>query len=178
MAKRNKKYRTIVVDPPWKYKDRLPPKHGRIQYKLMDIEKIKSLPINKLAANNCHLYLWVTNAFIRQAFEVLDAWDFKYKTMITWIKPNGLGLGHYWRNNTEHCLFAIKGEKKVLRNDMWNIIIAPRRKHSEKPPEFMACVEEMSPRPRLELFSRNKRKGWHVWGDEVKCNIDLQASLV
>ncbi len=139
----------------------------------MELENIKSLPINKLAANNCHLYLWATNSFIREAFELLDAWGFKYKTMITWVKPNGLGLGYYWRNNTEHCLFAIKGKGKVMRNDMWNVVIAPRRKHSEKPPEFMDCVEEMSRAPRLEMFSRSKRKGWDVWGNEVKSKIQI-----
>jgi len=170
-----KRYKTIVVDPPWKYKDRLPPRHGRAPYKFMDLDKIKKLPIAKLAAKRCHLYLWTTNAFIKQAFEVLKAWGFAYKTLITWIKPCGLGLGYYWRNNTEHCLFAIKGRMKVKRNDIWNIIIAPRRKHSEKPIEFFGLVEEMSPKPRLEIFSRNNRKAWDVWGDEIKSNVRLKA---
>lgn len=168
-----KKFKTIVIDPPWKYKDKLSVKHGRVPYMVMGIEAITSLPINRLAATNCHLYLWTTNAFIREAFALLDAWGFSYKTMITWVKPNALGSGYYWRNNTEHCLFAVKGRRKVMRNDMWNVIIAPRRKHSEKPPEFMGCVEEMSPKPRLEIFSRKKRTGWSVWGDEVKSDIQI-----
>ncbi len=172
--RRLRKYKTIVIDPPWEYKDKLSPKHGRVPYKVMDMNQLKALPVGQLAANNSHLYLWTTNAFIKEAFDLLESWGFKYKTMITWIKPNGLGLGYYWRNNTEHCLFAVKGRKKVKRNDMWNIVIAPRRKHSEKPPELMACVEEMSPWPRLEMFSRSKRNGWDVWGDEVDSDITLE----
>lgn len=171
---RKRKYKTIVIDPPWKYKNRLPPKHGRIPYRVMTLGQIKSLPVDQLAAKNCHLYLWATNAFIREAFELLDAWGFQYKTTVTWIKPNNLGLGYYWRNNTEHCLFAVKGKMNVKRHDMWNIIIAPRRKHSEKPVEFMCLVEEMSPGPRLEMFSRTKRRGWDVWGNEVKSDVVVQ----
>lgn len=169
------KYNTIVIDPPWKYNDRLSSKHGRTPYPVLGLDEIKKLPISRLANDGCHLYLWTTNSFIKQAFELVEHWNFNYKTMITWIKPNYLGLGHYWRNNTEHCLFCTKGNSKVLRNDMWNVFIAPKRKHSAKPPEFMGCVEEMSQSPRLELFSRSKRAGWDVWGNEVNSDIILET---
>ena len=152
--RRFNKYKTIVVDPP----------------KLMDVKKLKLLPIKKLAADNSHLYLWTSNEFIKEAFELLDSWGFTYKTMITWVKPDCLGSGHYWKDNTEHCLFAIKGKKDVSRNDLWNVIIAPKREHSAKPPEFMACVEEMSPWPRLDYFGGSNRKNWRVWDNEVNEN--------
>ena len=152
--RRFRKYKTIVVDAP----------------KPMDVEKLKSLPIEELASTHSHLYLWTTNALVRDAFEILDAWGFSYKTMITWVKPESLGSGHYWKDNTEHCLFAVKGIKDVSRNDMWNVIVAPERVHSGKPPEFMACVEEMSPWPRLDYFGTGKRKGWRVWDRKVNEN--------
>ena len=173
-----KKYKTIIADPPWRYGDRLSPKHGRITYETMSVEEIKALQVNDIAEDGCHLYLWVTNSFIKQGFEILEAWGFTYKTIITWIKPNYLGLGHYWRNNTEHCLFATKGKSKVRRKDMWNVFIAPKRKHSAKPVEFMGCVEEMSEKPRLEMFSRCKRDGWDSWGNEIDSDIEIELNNI
>ena len=44
---------------------------------------------------------------------------------------------------------------------------APRGRHSQKPEESYRRIERVSPGPRAEIFAREKREGWDVWGNEV-----------
>lgn len=137
----------------------------------MDLQQIKDLGerINKIAHENCHLYLWVINPMLFEAIEVIRSWEkygFVYKTCITWIKSNGLGTDHYYRGQTEHVLFVVKGKFDTLRKNQPNCFKAPGYKNSEKPDEFYEIVETMSLGPRIRLFPRSQREGWKSWGDE------------
>lgn len=171
------KYRTIVADPPWPFADSL--KHylyradreGRnrgavANYKLMSIEDITALPVASWGENDAHLYLWTTNGFMVEAHDLAAAWGFKVKTILTWVKSR-LGMGHYFRNNTEHVLFAVRGSLPVLRNDVRTAFTAEQGHHSEKPAAFYDMVESMSPGPYLDVFARKQRFGWDAWGAEV-----------
>ncbi len=165
------KFQTIEIDPPWKLNGQ-EAKSQVLQYPLMDLRQIKDLgeKINEMADENCHLYLWVINPMLPEAIEVLKSWEkygFIYKTCITWVKSNGFGTGHYYRGQTEHVLFAVKGKLGTDRNNQPNYFEAPRYKHSEKPEKFYEIVETMSPEPRLRLFARSHRQGWKSWGDEA-----------
>jgi len=164
-------FQTIVADPPWDYRD--PLQRGRHSsrgaenhYELMKIGNIAALPVRQLAANDAHLYLWVTNAFMVEGHQIAIAWGFTVRTILTWVKPS-IGMGHFFRNNTEHVLFATRGRLPPLRRDCPTSFAAPRREHSEKPCEFFEIVESMSPEPRIELFGRSQRPGWTVWGYEA-----------
>lgn len=165
------KFQTIEIDPPWKLNGQ-EAKSQILQYPLMDLQQIKDLgeKINEMADENCHLYLWVINPMLPEAIEVLKSWEkygFIYKTCITWVKSNGFGTGHYYRGQTEHVLFAVKGKLGTDRNNQPNYFEAPRYKHSEKPEKFYEIVETMSPEPRLRLFARSHREGWKSCGDEI-----------
>lgn len=157
-------YPAIVVDPPWSYSNKATRGAAEDHYSTMSLEDIKAMQIP--SADDCHLYLWVTNAFIREGFDVLGAWGFTYKTCLTWVKPQ-LGLGNYFRNATEHVLFAIKGSLPTLRKDVPTWFQAKRRRHSAKPELFYDIVERSSPGPYLEMFARRRRFNWDVWGDEA-----------
>ena len=119
-----KKYKTIYVDPPWQFQNRtgkIAPEHKRLnRYETMTLSDIKALPINEIADDKSHLYLWVPNALLPNGLEVLQAWGFEYKTNIIWEKvrgdgqPDGRGVGFYFRNVTEILLFGIKGEKNIF----------------------------------------------------------------
>lgn len=172
-----KKYRTIVVDPPWNYGDLMSSGQGRVRgagnhYDLLSQEDLMRLPMGEWADDEAHLYLWTTNAFVRDAFALVEAWGFEYKTMLIWGKPQ-IGMGHYFRNNTEPILFATKGNMKTLRKDVPTLFMAPRGRHSEKPAAFYDMVETMSPEPRLDVFARLHRFGWDVYGNEVYTDIPL-----
>lgn len=181
-------FATVVADPPWKYRDKvhaarvrgvreLEYGHGadRIRgrrgaegyYPVMSIEEIAALPVSQVAAPNAHLYLWATNAFLDQAFHLARGWGFQPRTVLTWVKP-GIGMGHYYRNNTEHVVFAVRGRLAVARHNQPTSFSAPKSKvHSQKPELFYEIAESMSPAPYLEMFARCQREGWVVWGNEV-----------
>jgi len=157
------KYRTIVVDPPWKYQDTGSRATG--DYPLMSVEEIIQFEIERFCLPECHLYLWATNAFLHDGFHVLEAWGFQYKNIITW-KKNKIGMGHWMRNITEHCLFAVKGNLKTDLSNQVNFIEGKLREHSRKPEEFYRLVESLSPEPRIDIFGRERRRGWEVFGVE------------
>ena len=175
------KYDIIYADPPWNETGGGKIKRGADKhYQLMKTKDIMALPVNKIANDNCHLYLWVTNNHMQDGLDVMKAWGFKYKTMITWVKDR-FGLGQYFRGQTEHCLFGVKGmipykTENGKRCQGTTVIFAPRKKHSEKPEEMRKLIEYVSSRPgfnKIELFARQQHEGWDVWGNEVTSNLDL-----
>jgi N6-adenosine-specific RNA methylase IME4 len=172
-----KRYRTIVADPPWRYELRVKDEthRARSPYGTMSTEEILGLPVGVWAQEDSHLYLWVTNAFMAEGLEIVKAWGFQFKTIITWIKGrfegprlvHHIGTGNYYRNSTEHILFAIRGSLPTLNHDSPTALIAPRGEHSEKPAAFYDMVQHMSPGPYLDVFARKQRFQWDTWGDEA-----------
>ena len=128
--------------------------------------------ITEISEDDCHLYLWTTNNFLKDALYVMWAWGFDYKTTITWMKDR-FGLGQYYRGITEHCLFGVKGmvpyktREDGKRAQGVTGFYAPRMKHSEKPEEMRKMIERVSTGPYIELFARKKTDGWDTWGNEV-----------
>lgn len=155
---------SVVIDPPWRYDNRATRGAAEDHYETMGLPELAALPVP--ASPDAHLYLWVTAAFIRDGFDLLDAWGFTYKTALTWVKPS-IGMGNYYRVNTEHVLFAVRGRLPTLCNDVGTWFAAPRTQHSAKPEVFYDQVERCSPSPWLEMFARRRRLGWDVWGDEA-----------
>ena len=131
----------------------------------MTIEAICDFDIH--ADDDCVLWLWTTNAFMRPAFDVLDAWGFEEKTILTWVKSR-MGVGNWLRGQTEHCILAVQGSPIVTLSNQSTSLHAPVREHSRKPDEFYQLVEGLCPaKPRLELFAREERPGWTCGGAEV-----------
>lgn len=162
------RYRTIVIDPPWKYDVRADDAshRGKNPYPDMTVEEICALPVAKLAQSSSILWLWTTNAFMRQAFSCLDAWGFKEKTILTWDKMRP-GLGDYLRNSTEHCILAIKGKPGIHLTNQTTMIREMRREHSRKPEAFYDLVDALCPGSKLEMFAREVREGFQAWGAET-----------
>lgn len=176
------KYEVIYADPPWTFRvwskkggGRSPENH----YPTMQLEDIKDLPVQNLAAKNCALFMWVTFPTIREAFSVLDAWGFTYKTVaFVWVKQNRKtpslfwGLGYWTRANAEICLLATKGNPKRQSAKVHQVIESPIEAHSKKPDIVRdKIVELVGDLPRIELFARQQTPGWDVWGNEVESSI-------
>ena len=157
-------FRTIVADPPWQYGNKATRGAAEDHYSTMTVENICELEVN--AADDAHLYLWTTNGFLNESFDVVKAWGFTYKTCLTWVKPQ-IGLGNYFRSSTEHILFGVRGKLPIEDRTLRNWFEAPRGKHSAKPDSFYDLVEKASPGPYLEMFARRRRFGWESWGDEA-----------
>lgn len=169
-----KKYKTILADPPWDIhqKGRHNNRSAESHYQLMSLEQIKSMPVQDLAEENAHLYLWVCNGLLQEGLDVIKAWGFTYRSPLYWIKPR-LGLGNYIRNASETCLFATRGRAPVKFHGQGNWMFCPQQEHSHKPEEQFAVIERLSHPPYLELFARRRRPGWDAWGNEVPGGSDI-----
>lgn len=174
------KFKTIVADPPWRtttgpkgfgYSDG---GHVRLEYPVMTLDEIKALPVDELAEDAAHLYVWTTNILVRQCYEVVESWGFKPSVLLTWAKnPIGMGLGDAFGITTEHVVFGHRGglrPKCRVPTTWWNW---KRGRHSAKPEAFQDMVESVSPGPYIELFARRSRLGWATWGNEALNHVEL-----
>ena len=192
-----KKYQIIYADPPWQYGskelygDKVKGyKNGQrkrftkleIIYDTMSLQDIKNLPVKEISENDSVCFMWVTDSHLKQGIEVMESWGFKYKTIaFVWLKKYNTGTRVYnlapWTlKSTEICILGTKGRmsKYKSRNDIKALVEAERTKHSKKPQEVMFRIEQLfCGLDKIELFAREKRIGWDVWGNEVKSDIDL-----
>jgi len=183
----------ILADPPWRFKlwdNTSAIKRNRgggtnvcaaVHYDTMGIDDIANLPINQYAANDCCLFLWISWPMLPEAISLIEAWGFQYKTCaFDWMKAHAgkvemfrddtdalMGMGYWTRANSEPCLLATRGKPKRLNADVRQGIIAPRREHSRKPDGIHERIERLVAGPYLELFARQQRPGWTVWGNET-----------
>ena len=170
------KYKTIYPDPPWAEQGGGKIKRGADRhYPLMKTKDIAQLPIKELAdPYGCHIYMWVTNNFLKDGLWLLEQWGFEYITMITWVKDR-IGLGQYYRGLSEHCLFATtkkrlpyKLDENEKRCQGVTAFYEQKREHSRKPIKMREMIENVSYTPRIELFARESFDGWDNWGNEME----------
>lgn len=187
-------YAAICADPPWQFKSYTalqmanPESRRDVErhYPVLKLSDIKDLPVRELAAKDAHLFLWATGPCLRQAFEVMEAWGFRYSAIaFTWAKLRRahkaeqlrvtptqdsdfhVGLGLTTRKNAEFVLLGRRGNARRIAKNVRELVIAPVREHSRKPDEVYARVERYCEGPYLELFARQERPGWTSWGNEV-----------
>ncbi len=178
MSLPNKKYGVIYADPPWYFKNYSSRGEGRNpnqHYGCMSINDICNLRIADISERDCVLLMWVVDPLLQEAFRVIEAWGFKYKTVgFTWAKTNqkslgfSTGLGYWTRSNPEMCLLATKGKPKRLSKSVKQLVTSSRREHSRKPDEMYTYIEQLLDGPYIELFARTTKEGWDNWGNETK----------
>jgi site-specific DNA-methyltransferase (adenine-specific) len=150
-------------------------KNGRSPYDVMDTKDIAELPVSQIAAKDSILFLWATYPKLQDALQVMEGWDYEYKTVaFTWVKlnPSGVGfhfgLGYWTRQNPELVLLGTRGHPKRVDNTVPNLIITPRGSHSSKPTEVRdRIVRLVGDLPRVELFAREAAPGWDAIGNEI-----------
>lgn len=174
-------YDFILADPPWAYEMRGPDGYGKspqAHYPCIDIEDLKRLPVGRLAKRDCLLWLWTTWPHLAsgQALALVGSWGFVGKTGFPWVKEttNGnlaFGTGYVMRACTEPVIIAARGQPALDRTFTGRtraIIQAAAREHSRKPDAAFDIAEKLMPHARrCELFARERRSGWDVWGNEV-----------
>lgn len=175
----NKKYSIIYADPPWSfctYSDKGKGRGAEQHYRTMPKHEIQKLSVPRISAKNSVLFLWATAPCLIEAFELIAAWGFTYKTVgFTWIKQCRksdklfTGLGYYTRANPEFCLLATKG--KILErksHSVSSVIVSHIEEHSKKPDEIRSRIVQLfGDLPRIELFARQTVSGWDCWGNET-----------
>jgi N6-adenosine-specific RNA methylase IME4 len=165
------KYSVIYADPPWRYEAGTinPERDIENHYPTLLLDEIKALPVSEIAARDCVLFLWFPPPKVEEAPQVARAWGFIPRTCATWDKEI-IGPGHYFRQQFELLLLAIKGTPGTpAPADRPPSYYRERRgKHSKKPQYYRALIERMYPQARrIELFARESRPGWTAWGNEV-----------
>ena len=177
-----KKYNIIYADPPWQYRRSKVNGAAAFHYSTMSIDELCGLPVAELADKDCTLFLWATFPQLPEAFRLIKAWGFSYKTVaFVWLKKNKVadswfyGLGFWTRGNAEICLLATKGNPKRQSNKVHQLVISPIEQHSKKPDIVLdKILQLMGDLPRIELFARQTPAGWDVWGNEVESSISLR----
>ena len=164
------KFGTVYADPPWAYSNQATRASTDNHYDTMSVEDICALPVQDLAADEAHLHLWTTNAFLFETQKIMEAWGFEYKSVYVWVKTQ-MGIGNYWRVSHELMLLGVRGGLTFQEHDKMSWGEFPRTKHSAKPKPIRAIIEGVSPGPRLELFGREAVHGWAVWGNEIKRDL-------
>ena len=162
----------VSVDPPWNYEGENKNKTSfdsvgrRVAnpYPEMSTQEIKQikLPLMK----DSIVFLWTTHKFLPDALEILKEWNLEYKGTLVWNKEK-MGMGAWFRMQCEFCLVGIKGKPYWENTKYRDILNEPRREHSRKPDSFFTMVEEITLGRRLEYFSREKRQGWEVFGNDI-----------
>jgi len=164
-----------MADPPWSFdlwSSAGEDKAAQAQYDCMTLDDLKALPVGHLASRDCVLWLWATNPLLREAFDLLDAWGFEFKTAGHWSKKTAhgkqaFGTGYILRCAGEPFLIGTMGEPWTAKN-VRSVVEGPVREHSRKPEEAFQVAEQLcGDVPRLEVFSRQERPGWDVFGDQI-----------
>ena len=177
------KFNIIYADPPWRYRSPYSKTHRgpELYYPTMYTADICNLPVKDIAADNSILFLWATFPKLHDAFEVIKAWGFNYKTVgFVWVKTNKKsdslfwGMGMWTRSNAEICLIATRGRPERIDCGVHQVIISPIEEHSKKPDETRRrIIQLVGDLPRVELFARQAPHGWAVWGNQVDSTIML-----
>ena len=170
LASFNVKCGTIYADPAWQYGNQGTRASTGDHYTGMSVDEICALPVANIAAENAHLHLWTTNAFLFDAQRVMESWGFTYKSCYIWVKPQ-MGMGNYWRVSHEFLLLGIRGSAPFNDRSLMSWGQFARRKHSAKPEEIRQLIERASDGPRIELFARRKAPGWYAWGNEIERSV-------
>ena len=165
-------YHCAVINPPWLERGAGKIKRGADRhYELLKTDEIIALLQREIVPQlhpDCHLWLWVTNNFLRDGLRVLNALGFRYVTNMVWVK-NSIGLGQYLRGQHELCLFGVRGQTQLPKQrNTPSVLHCAKGKHSEKPQESYNRILNVSTGPYLEVFTREQHSGFHAWGNEVR----------
>ena len=181
----NEKYDIIYADPPWDYGGKMQfdksstkaadmkwdknifISSANFKYPTVKTKELKKIPIQKIANDDCLLFLWVTNPHLAQGIELGQAWGFDYKTVaFVWDKMVH-NPGQYTLSYCELCLLFKRGKipkPRGARNEK-QLIRAARGAHSVKPSEVREAIYRMFPeQKRIELFARHTPDNWDAWG--------------
>lgn len=160
----------IYADPPWQYDANTtdPSRVIENQYPTMPLADILALPVAEICTSDAVLFLWATSPLLWKAMAVLSAWGFSYQSSMVWVKDK-IGMGYWSRSQHELLLIATTGNppKPAPADRPSSVLLAPRLDHSAKPVEMYQIIERMFPSlPKIELFARTQRDGWHAWGNQ------------
>jgi site-specific DNA-methyltransferase (adenine-specific) len=186
----SKKYQVVYADPPWHYERQIDKviksPSSRVDaksvYPTMKKDAIAALPIASLTDKDAACFMWTTDHHLPEAMEILKAWGFTYKTIgFVWVKKEKSGkqvrmMAPWTNKGAEICLLGTRGAmtKHMKANNVSQVVEATRAGHSKKPDFIAEEIVRMFPDcARIELFARDAKPGWDVWGNEITNTIEI-----
>lgn len=182
-----KKYDVVLADPPWAYygsptKNAAAGKH----YTLLTQEQLAQLPVRDSMTKKAALFLWVTCPRLDYGIDMIRSWGLHYRGVAyIWVKTrkdgeiiHGQGVPPTFTKPTTELVLAATTTPRgrpfpIQCLNQPQVVLAPRGKHSAKPPVFRDLIVELcGDRSRVELFARDTCPGWDAWGNEIgSCGI-------
>lgn len=158
----------VLADPPWRYDfSETDSRKVENQYNTATVEEMaEHLPETQ---EDCVLLLWATAPKLLEAIRLIDLWGFTYKTHAIWDKEK-IGMGYWFRGQHELLIVATKGNASPPMPDfrVSSVFREERGAHSKKPECAYQWIEQaFADRVKLEMYCREARAGWMVWGNEV-----------
>lgn len=175
----------IVADPPWPHANGSRTNSGKSpKYPVMLLREIAALrsPVTAMAGDDAVLYMWSTTPHLPGAIQVMEAWGFRYRSLLVWRKRS-VAAGFWVRSDAEVCLIGERGRPCApSAADLPRTIIdadRTERRHSSKPDAIHRIVERLWPEARkIELFARQERTGWACYGADLGSMIHPAGVLV
>jgi len=75
----------------------------------MSLDELKAMDINGITSPDAHLWLWTTNPHLPEGLELMAAWGFTYKSLLTWDKKR-IGTGWWLR--------CVPPDTRILMRDL------------------------------------------------------------
>ena len=182
----NKKYQIILADPPWEIekggkKAVRPNSSGtKLDYPTMTLEDIEQvlLEATLLTGESNNLFLWTIDKYLIEAQKLAEHIGYKLHARMIWNKVTGIPSSFDIRFGHEYLLWLYRGKMQPVakseRGKIHSVFTEQVKRHSQKPEIAYQIIERLYPETnKLELFARNKRSGWDVWGNEVESDIKL-----
>jgi len=167
-------YDVIVVDPPWEIKKitrKKRPNQINMDYPMMNLDKIASIPIEKISSDNSWCFLWTIQKYLFDSKKILERWGFHYLLTMVWEKTYGRSAGmplYGFRWNGEFIIVGYKNKPSLWpkRQLIPVVFNAENIRHSQKPDKFYKLIEVLGER-RVDIFARKRRINWDAWGNEI-----------
>lgn len=173
-----------MADPPWRVRwhgGGLGRHYSRptLGYPTMTVYDIEDMPVRTIAEDDAALFLWVTASLNREGVgvRVARAWGFEPVGEFVWDKGMRIA-GAMPRVCHEVALVCRRGGHQWTSTtwlssvQRWPVT----KQGSAKPEAFIDMVEQISPGPYVELFSRRHRLGWDVHGFESANTATLESA--
>lgn len=183
---KNNTYNLIYADPAWKQMKgglrKARPNQGReLDYQTISLEEIKNIlkKFRDKASENHIMFCWTIDKYLFEAEQILKELGYKLHARMIWDKTNGVAPAFTVRYSHEYLLYCYYGKftpvAENMRGKYTTVIREQSTKHSKKPLLAYEIIENLYPNlNKIELFARNKREGWDVWGNEVDSSINLE----
>lgn len=183
------KYQIILADPPWKQskggkKNVRENSSGKeLDYPVISLEEIKDIlfEVRLKYGDSPHcLFMWTIDKYLHESEQMGKEMGYELHARMIWNKVTGIPAAFTIRFGHEYLLwFYTKPMMKIAeaeRGKIHSVFTEQVKRHSQKPEIVYQIIERMYPNAKkLELFARNKRLGWDIWGNELENDIELKA---